>query len=39
MLEAGHQIIGVTHDDHVATGPLPSPAVGPQIEEDGRDEP
>ena len=32
MLEAGHQIIGVTHDDHVATGFLPSPAFGPQIE-------
>src|SRR5215468_9365868 len=32
MLEAGHQIIGVTHDDHVAAGFLPSPAFGPQIE-------
>src|SRR6516165_4780277 len=32
MLEAGHQIIGVAHDDHVATGLLPSPAFGPQIE-------
>ena len=32
MLEAGHQIIGVAHDDHVATGLSPSPAVGPQIE-------
>src|SRR5499427_5686541 len=31
MLEAGHQIIGVAHDDHVATGLLPSPAFGPQI--------
>ena len=39
MLEAGHQIIGVAHDDHVATSLLPSPAFGPQIEEDGRDEP
>src|SRR5215471_2150020 len=32
MLEAGHQIIGVAHDDHVASGLLPSPAFGPQIE-------
>ena len=33
MLEAGHQIIGVAHDDGVATGLLPSPAFGPQIED------
>ena len=32
MFEAGHQIIRVAHDDHVAPGLLPSPAVGPQIE-------
>src|SRR5215469_9749760 len=32
MFEAGHQIIGVAHDDHVAPGLLPSPAFGPQIE-------
>jgi hypothetical protein len=32
MLEAGHQIIGVAHDDHVASGLLPSPAFRPQIE-------
>jgi hypothetical protein len=29
---AGHKIIGVAHDDHVATSLLPSPAFGPQIE-------
>jgi len=32
MLEAGHQVIGVAHDDHVASGHLPSPAFSPQIE-------
>src|SRR5215831_17539677 len=29
---SSHQIIGVAHDDHVASGLLPSPAFGPQIE-------
>jgi hypothetical protein len=32
MLEAGNQIIGIAHDDHVASSLLPSPAFGPQIE-------
>jgi hypothetical protein len=32
MLEAGYQIIGIAHDDHVASGLSPSPALGPQIE-------
>jgi hypothetical protein len=32
MLKAGHQIIGVAHDDHVASGLLPSPAFSPDIE-------
>ena len=32
MLETGHQIVGVAHDDHVASGLSPSPAFGPQIE-------
>src|ERR1700730_14883629 len=32
MLEASHQIIGVAHDDHVASGLVPSPAFSPQIE-------
>ena len=29
---AGHQIVGVSHDDHVAPGLVPSPALGPEIE-------
>ena len=33
MLEAGHQIIGIAHDDHVAGGLVPSPALGPQVED------
>src|SRR5450755_877661 len=28
-LEAGHQIVCVAHDDHVASGLLPSPALSP----------
>src|SRR5262249_62358192 len=32
LLKAGYQIIGIAHDDHVASGLLPSPAFGPQIE-------
>src|SRR6202035_1643686 len=32
MLEADHQIVGVSHDDHVAPGLVPSPALGPEIE-------
>ena len=32
VLEAGHQIVGVAHDDHVASGLSPSPALGPEIE-------
>ena len=32
MLEAGYQIIGIAYDDHVASGLLPSPAFGPQVE-------
>src|SRR5712671_2379190 len=33
MLEAGHQIIGIAHDNHVADSLVPSPALGPQIED------
>src|SRR5215207_1136539 len=33
MLEAEYEIIGVAHDDHVARGLTPSPALGPQIED------
>jgi hypothetical protein len=32
MLEADHQIVGVSHDDHVAPGLVPSPALSPEIE-------
>src|SRR5664279_1109880 len=31
VLEANDQIVGVPHDDHVALGLAPSPAVGPEI--------
>ena len=39
MLEAQHHIVGIAHDDHVAGSLAPSPAFGPEVEEDGRDEP
>ncbi len=29
MLEAKHQIVGIAHDNHVASGLVPSPAFGP----------
>src|SRR4029077_11417418 len=32
MLKADHQIVGVSHDDHVAPGLLPSPALSPKVE-------
>jgi len=32
MLKAQHHIIGVAHDDYVAGGLVPSPALGPEIE-------
>src|SRR5947209_17451372 len=32
MLKADHQIVGISHDDHVAPGLPPSPALGPKIE-------
>ena len=32
MLEAHHNIVGIAHDDHVASGLPPSPAFGPEIE-------
>ena len=31
VLEANDQIVGVPHDDHVALGLAPSPAVSPEI--------
>ena len=33
MLEAGHQIIGIAHDNHVAGSLVPSPALAPQVED------
>src|SRR5437868_15386529 len=33
MLEAGHQITGIAHYNHVAGSLVPSPALGPQIED------
>ncbi|OIQ69282.1 hypothetical protein GALL_491200 [mine drainage metagenome] len=33
VLETGHHIISVAHDDHVAGGLVPSPALGPQVED------
>src|SRR6478609_2347993 len=32
MLKADHQIVGISHDDHVAPGLLPSPALSPKVE-------
>src|ERR1700736_6121137 len=32
MLEADNQIVGISHDDHVAPGLLPSPALSPEVE-------
>ena len=32
MLKADDEVVGVSHDDHVARGLTPSPAHGPQIE-------
>src|SRR3984893_5703084 len=32
ILKADHQIVGISHDDHVAPGLLPSPALSPKVE-------
>jgi hypothetical protein len=32
MRKAQQQIVGVAHDDHVASGLAPSPAFGPEVE-------
>ena len=32
VLEADDDIVGIPHDDHVARGLVPSPALGPEIE-------
>jgi len=39
VLEADNEVVGVAHDDHVARSLAPSPALSPEVEEDGRDEP
>ena len=39
MLKAGDEIVRVADDDHVAMRLILAPAVDPQIERDGRDEP
>ena len=33
VLKADHQVVGIAHDDHVARGLAPSPALGPKIED------
>jgi hypothetical protein len=32
VLEADNQIVGISHDDHIAPGLLPSPALSPEVE-------
>ena len=32
VLEADHDVIRISHDDHVARGLAPSPALGPEVE-------
>ena len=32
ILKADHQIVGISHDDHVAPGLLPPPALSPKVE-------
>src|SRR5260370_2030351 len=32
MLKADHQIVGISHDDHVAPGLLPSPVLSPNVQ-------
>ena len=32
VLEADNNVIGITHEDHVARGLVPSPALGPEVE-------
>ena len=33
VLEADDDVVGIAHDDHVAGGLAPSPALGPQVED------
>ena len=32
VLEADDDVVGIAHDDHVARGLAPSPALGPEVE-------
>ena len=32
VLEADHNVVGIPHDDHIARGLAPSPALGPKVE-------
>ena len=33
MLETDNEVVGIAHDDHVARGLAPSPALGPKIKD------
>ena len=33
VLETDDDVVGVAHDDHVALGLAPSPALGPEVED------
>ena len=33
VLEADDEVVGIPHDDHVARGLAPSPALGPEVED------
>src|SRR5215475_144096 len=33
VLESDDEIVGIAHDDHVARGLTPAPALGPEIED------
>jgi hypothetical protein len=37
-LEPNHDVVRVSHDDHIAVRLLSTTCLSPQIEEDGRDE-
>ena len=32
VLEADDEVVGIAHDDHIARGLVPSPALGPEVE-------
>jgi hypothetical protein len=33
VLEAGHDIVGIPHEDHVSVGLSPPPLLSPEIED------